>query len=72
METAVYQSIRSIFHKSLDLLITSILNNNNNNNNIWLMFPSFGFESGSRIEDEGLYCVTPNLTGKDGNINLVR
>ena len=29
----VYQSNISIFHKSLDLLISSILNNNNNNNN---------------------------------------
>ena len=33
METTVYQSNISIFHKSLDLLISSILNNNNNNNN---------------------------------------
>ena len=30
METTVNQSNRSIFHKSLDLLISSILNNNNN------------------------------------------
>ena len=30
METTVYQSNISIFHKSLDLLISSILNNNNN------------------------------------------
>ena len=29
METTVYQSTISIFHKSLDLLISSILNNNN-------------------------------------------
>ena len=29
----VYQSNISIFHKSLDLLTSSILNNNNNNNN---------------------------------------
>ena len=28
METTVYQSNISIFHKSLDLLISSILNNN--------------------------------------------
>jgi hypothetical protein len=33
METTVYQSNIGIFHKSLDLLISSILNNNNNNNN---------------------------------------
>ena len=33
METTVYQLNLSIFHKSLDLLISSILNNNNNN---WL------------------------------------
>ena len=34
METTVYHNISniSIFHKSLDLLISSILNNNNNNN----------------------------------------
>ena len=31
METTVYQSNISIFHKSLDLLISSILNNNNTN-----------------------------------------
>ena len=31
METTVYQS--NIFHKSLDLLISNVLNNNNNNNN---------------------------------------
>ena len=30
METTVYQLNISIFHKSLDLLISSILNNNNN------------------------------------------
>ena len=29
METTVYQSNTNIFHKSLDLLISSILNNNN-------------------------------------------
>ena len=29
VETTVYQSNTSIFHKSLDLLISSILNNNN-------------------------------------------
>ena len=34
METTVYQLNIRIFHKSLDLLISSILNNNNNNNNI--------------------------------------
>ena len=33
METTVHQLNISIFHKSLDLLISSILNNNNNNNN---------------------------------------
>ena len=33
METTVYQSNISTFHKSLNLLISSILNNNNNNNN---------------------------------------
>ena len=33
METTVYQSNISISYKSLDLLISSILNNNNNNNN---------------------------------------
>ena len=33
IETTVYQSNTSIFHKSLDLLISSIINNNNNNNN---------------------------------------
>jgi hypothetical protein len=32
METTVHQLNISIFHKSLDLLISSILNNNNNNN----------------------------------------
>ena len=31
MATTVYQSNIIIFHKSLDLLISSILNNNNNN-----------------------------------------
>ena len=31
METTVYQLNISIFHKFLDLLISSILNNNNNN-----------------------------------------
>jgi len=30
METTVYQSNISIFHKSLDLLISSIINNNDN------------------------------------------
>jgi hypothetical protein len=30
MEITVYQSIISIFHKSLDLLISSLLKNNNN------------------------------------------
>ena len=33
METSVYQLNLSIFHNSLDLLISSVLNNNNNNNN---------------------------------------
>ena len=33
METTVYQLNISIFHKSLDLLISSTLNNNNDNNN---------------------------------------
>ena len=34
METTIYQSNISIFHKSFDLLIISILNNNNNLLNI--------------------------------------
>jgi len=33
MKMTVYQSNIGIFHKTLDLLISSIRNNNNNNNN---------------------------------------
>ena len=46
METTVYQSNISIFHKSLDLLISSILIINNN---IRLIFPSFLFKMYVRL-----------------------
>ena len=53
METKVYQLIISIFHKSLDLIISRILNNNNNNNNNTLQLRKSPENLSWEIVDEG-------------------
>ena len=53
METTVYHSNISIFHNSLDLVISSILNNDNNHNNNNILI----FKLLERIREEISVCL---------------
>ena len=59
METTIYQSNISIYHKTLDLLTSSILNNNNNNNNN----NNKKFKEEGAVEDIHLYVKNLRVSG---------
>ena len=65
METTVYQSNISIFHKSLDLLISSILTNNKPIQKIPFRKPRRSWEDNVRMDLKEIGIKTTNWVDAD-------